>query len=374
VKNHHIKCLLVFVFLCCFFCGSALAFEMPGLFGGKKEPAFFDLKGFAQNKKSMSDDYVKVENPEYLKGVKKVFIPSFQVEFITKSSASADSYGFGGKGSTSSISYTLKGLDDAALQTITDTLYADFVGDLKAMGLEVVPWDQLQANPLYLEILKVAEKTPSKQKSRTEPKAGESVVFTPQGMPFYFTLYDQKAGLSALLNLASTGVTNAPHNIEAHLIDALGATMLKVRLVVGFADVKAGSSSGTSGSTSGKMRFSVASKWSEVISGNKIDTWEGGFGEQKTKSYALRTANMTKFTLLKPIISDEPITKEIIGTTSTAAKVGEGVMNALSAFTGISSLTREYDAVADAPAYDAAGRNYLGAVREMIALKMKENL
>lgn len=374
MKNHCVRGLTALIFLYGLTCGSVFAFEMPGILGGKKGSDSFSLNGFAQDKKALSDVYVKVEAPKYIKGVQKVFIPSFQVEFITKSSASADSYAFGGKTSTSSVSFTLKGINEAALQTITDTLYADFVGDLKAMGIEVVPWEELQANPVFQNILKDAEKAPAKQKSRTEPKAGESIVFTPLGMPFYFTLYDQKAGIGVLAQLGAASSANAPHNIEGQLIETLGATMVKVRLVVGFADVKAGSFMAKSSSVSGKMRFSIASKWTEVFLANKVDTWEGGFGEQKTKYYALRHGDATKLTLAKPIMSDESITDEVVGTTSTAAKVGEAAMNALSSLTGFSSLTREYDAIVDAPAYEAAGKNYLGAVREMFTLKLKENL
>ncbi|MBN1664177.1 MAG: hypothetical protein JW943_11300 [Deltaproteobacteria bacterium] len=355
------------------FCTSAFAFDLKGMISGKKESETFDLNKFAEDKKGVANVYVKIEKADGIKGVKKIFIPSFQVEFITKSSASASSYVMG-KSASSSVSYSLVGLDEANLQILTDYLYDEFVKDLEGMGIIVITANELLANPVFQEIMKSGEKSPSHQKSRLEPKAGETIVFTPHGLPFYFTVYDPKAGFSALGQLGAASSANAPHNLEGRLIDELGAAMMKVRLVAGFAEVKASSSMGKYASQTGTMHFTIAPKGSEILIGDKFDSWEGGFGEKKTKSYMLRHGDMAKISLLQPIVSNDPIVKEIQDKTGKAAKVAEGVFNVLSAVTGTGSMTREYAAIVDAPVYESAGKQYLNVVREMFLLKMKESL
>jgi hypothetical protein len=64
------------------------------------------------------------------------------------SSASASSYAIGGGGSTRTANfYELAGLDNQRVQAITDSLYAKFVSDLQAQGIEVMTLADLEAQP-----------------------------------------------------------------------------------------------------------------------------------------------------------------------------------------------------------------------------------
>ena len=85
-----------------------------------------------------------------IKGMKRVALPSFQVEFVTRSSAQASTSGFASAGHSSvSAHYTLVGVGEADFQALTNQLHADFVRDLQQMGVEVVPFSQVQASPAY---------------------------------------------------------------------------------------------------------------------------------------------------------------------------------------------------------------------------------
>ncbi len=63
-------------------------------------PANFDANNYASDKAGYAERYMKIKDTE-LKALKWVVIPSFQVEFITQSSATASAVGgFGNKGGT----------------------------------------------------------------------------------------------------------------------------------------------------------------------------------------------------------------------------------------------------------------------------------
>ena len=85
-----------------------------------------------------------------LKNVKKVAVPLFSVEFVTADAQRAETSGFAAAGRASTtLAYTLKGVDEADFQAITTALYERFLADLKGTGIEVVPFDQVAALPSY---------------------------------------------------------------------------------------------------------------------------------------------------------------------------------------------------------------------------------
>ena len=61
-------------------------------------------------------------------------------------------HGLGG-GSTTNIDAKLEGVSDEAMQAVTDRAYQDTVAALTKAGFEVVPADELQAQPLYKELM-----------------------------------------------------------------------------------------------------------------------------------------------------------------------------------------------------------------------------
>lgn len=91
---------------------------------------------------------------------KKVVIAGFQVEFATEQKAIQHGNGVGaGLASTTDVIYTLKGVSDTQLQSVTDKLYAAFVTELKGRGYEVLPTSAL-AETGYKESLQKANQAP----------------------------------------------------------------------------------------------------------------------------------------------------------------------------------------------------------------------
>ena len=89
-----------------------------------------------------------------LKGITRVAVPVFSVEFVTADNVSAQTSGFGAAGrATSSLYYKLIGMDTPDFQAITNTLYARFLADLQASGLQVVAPDTLKASPAYAKLV-----------------------------------------------------------------------------------------------------------------------------------------------------------------------------------------------------------------------------
>ncbi len=347
-----------------------------GCLGGAKGPEPLNLAGFDGNKAGLANQFVSVANPEYVKGMKKVFIPSFQVEFVTRSGASAQSYRSKQYQSADvSVSYNLKGIDNGVFQSLTDTAYHDFMTFLEAKGVEVISLETLKGNPVYQKIASHGEGSPSEQTSRVEPKAGKSLIFAPKGMPVYFTLYDKKAGIGELFSqFGAAASADAPHNLEAQLIEELGATMARVRIVVGFADLTTHRSMSRA-AVNGTMRFTIAAEQTEIAFYNQVDSWEGGFGDDKKKAYNLNTGKASLFMLQEPIISGEVIDKEIIETTSTAEKLAEGALNAISLLAGSgASMSREYDAVADEARYEGTAKKYFDVLGEMFEIRINEKI
>ena len=99
-----------------------------------------------------ADKAVKCENMKKLKDVKKVVITSFNVQFVTARKANAHSGGAGNGDANVYTDVTLKGLDDATFQAITDEAYTNFVNELKASGLEVMPYAEYAAQPDYAKM------------------------------------------------------------------------------------------------------------------------------------------------------------------------------------------------------------------------------
>lgn len=81
----------------------------------------------------------------------RVAIGGFRVAFVTKAVASdriRSSYMPGGlhsSGVNSKLELTLRNIDNARLQAITDAAYADFIAALKAAGVDVIPYEQVSA-------------------------------------------------------------------------------------------------------------------------------------------------------------------------------------------------------------------------------------
>lgn len=119
-----------------------------------------------------------VSSVKALKGIKRVAVPQFSIEFITSDNVSAETSGFAASGRASVTGYyRLVGVAEPEFQALTEQLYAAFVQALQAQGLEVVTPQELAASPTWNKL--VAGGLPMPQRAET------SVTVGPPGMALY---------------------------------------------------------------------------------------------------------------------------------------------------------------------------------------------
>lgn len=338
--------------------------------GGPKGPIYFhkgtDLVSEEATLQSAMK-YVGVNGIKSLKKVKKVFIPAFQVEFITKSSASASSYamGSGGKSASVDVAYELTGLNEEDLKAVAEKAYEDFVKALQDIGLEVVGKDQVLADTSYAKIKSLGN--PRKGKSYLEKGKGESIAYAPEGMSIYFTAGDPYAPATKALKSAFKGAFGGGDaNKEAQIMCELGCdAMVKGKFTIGFASLSTRKGGGKA-SVSSSMNLTLAAGSNQAIFSigyNETKGWKG-------KVNYMHKGKSANASLVQPMISDKPIVSKIQDVTSTGAKIGD----AISGLFGSGSKTRRYRALANNDVYVAESKDFLESAIAMMAVRLKKDL
>lgn len=346
-----------------------------GCGGGKKDPTF-ESGEYKSNKAAVTARYVgasdlKTTNKvmKEVKG-KRVFVPMFQVEFVNQSSASSSSYSISsGNSSSVKVTYKLSGVDTANFIAIVDRLYADFVGELKAAGYDVISKEELLATPQYQEQVKRGEKSnPIELASRLEG-GNRALVVAPTGMGVvYFPTFAVPPSTVKTLWKALSGDT--PDALVAQLADSLKATPVFAQYVVGFASLKDTKVKGSGNSgVSAEYRFTIAAAHSKIA----FVSEKGLLKSPKNKNrWALTGANGS-VQLSKPIFGSNGWVTGRRDVTSTGTKVAEGIGNALSILAAASaggstsnSKTKVYALDVDQDAYVSRARENLNFAQEML--------
>ena len=143
-----------------------------------------------------------------INSTKGVFIPGFRVVYVMGGTTKARSAGSSGtdvtrgaggtvfKTLTSKASQTvtlhvsLQGVEDSDLQTLTDSIYKDFVARLKATGVNILPTEQVKAAAAFANL----EITPApfeKKPGITGPPPTRLRAFSASELPLWFTHGDQ---------------------------------------------------------------------------------------------------------------------------------------------------------------------------------------
>ncbi len=286
-----------------------------------------------------------------LKGVQRAAIGSFQVEFVTKGAAGASSYEVGRSGSASTnLVITVVGVGAPDYQAITEKLHADFVRDLKAMGIEVLPVDQVLAAAAYKKM--AASGKPSPTDTRTSNTW--SSVYAPAGMAVYGVGSSSNAvaifaGVSAFSDVTSTLYGNID------LMKELDAALVTVRMVVNFVNLKSSDSS-----------------WFGRSSGTATVRSEVGPSVAATSSFMSiqRPTSTATMTLSAPLLVDDSAFTEVKDTSSIAANIGLALLSAAIGKGG-SATAIDKEAVADPAKYRAAVGDGVGAVREMFMERVR---
>jgi hypothetical protein len=213
--------------------------------GGGKGLKTYDLGTPAT---AQVDTYVDSENPKVARGTKRVVIPYFQVEFAQQSSAKNNN-GY----DHHQVIVTMTGVAAARFQAITNDFYDAVVSDLKAAGVDVVPIEQMNATPEFKELSSHGFKD---SPDTVEHQDNISKFYAPHGMQVYYLPADERfagiannkkstglaAGISSFAGVMTSTYGGAAYKFvpqEVALAKAIDAKVLRVRVVVDFADVEA---------------------------------------------------------------------------------------------------------------------------------------
>lgn len=304
---------------------------------------------------AMAQQMFTLSDAAALKGIRRVVVPLFTVEFVTADSVTSSTSGFAAAGrATSSLYYQLTGVGEPDFQSLTDLLYADFLRDLKAGGLEVIEPAQLMASPLYAKL--AASGNPA-------PLRGDSAItMAPAGMAVY-GLSKAAAGtssggiFSALASMGSgiSAVGAALDTIE--LAKETDAAVLEVQMRVNFVQLTAGNKGflgriASTASTTGKLNPNISN----------------------TSMRVYTSAASSTLTMKNPLALDSAAFSEVREKASTTGDVAGAVMVGLlrlATGSGDSSSSSQMQAVADPVGYPRVVGGGLGAVREMLVARLR---
>lgn len=218
---------------------------------------------------------IEVVEAPVLKGVKRVAVTSFTVQYVTSQvwdtshTSGGTGYGVRGPGGsfvgTGIVQTAGQGggfnigdaLDPAKMQATTNALYQGFIADLQSAGFEVLSAEQLNGSKAYRAYVANAPATPRKEEAEAQKSNGAgaitSVFYTPPGVPlvlgekidhlsagmFGSNVADPTLTFSGRLSLYTT---NWPY-YDKDVQKELDAATLHVRIYVPLAHVQVASSS-----------------------------------------------------------------------------------------------------------------------------------
>ena len=286
-----------------------------------------------------------------LKGITRVAVPVFVVDFVTADNVRTQTAGFGGfSRASSAMYYKLLGVGEPEFQALTDAMYADFLQRLKDSGLEVLGKEEFQAAAAYRKLADGGEKAPVKSSTNT--------VLTPAGMPIYgFARMSSgpakpSSGLFGALSGIGAGFSAVGEVMDSiEVTKQLNAATLEVRLRVNFVEL-ADNNKGFFGRLSNTA--STSGKTFPSIDGVMVQVQQG----------QIRSV----MTLNKVLVMDPAVFAEVREKPTTAGDVAGAVLVGLirlASSSKDSSSSTEMEAIADPARYKqiiAAGMNSLSDV------------
>lgn len=336
--------------------------------------AAFDPNGDAL---ANADQYVEVENPEKLLGIRRVVIPSFMVEFVTEAKADTRIDGIAMfSGAPSNAVVKLVGGKPETFQEITELLYQQTLQQFAAAGIEVVPLERLKQSPTYGEIAAKGEPAPREE----EAKAGKGIFHSAHGLPLYymdevnfiprfeiklFKKPREDAFLTFGTRFGSGFSTAGIPQLEEKLAREFDATVLKVRLTV-----------------MGGLAWVDHSFWT----GNTVTAKGAGAFAPLVNRYAFIHGNGDKARLsLKAPVSTGEI-GQFVDVTSAASKAGDIARNAITIASRLAPLagvrgvdlgygnSRDYEWRVEPGVFESVIVKYHPAIAGMFLAKLRPPL
>lgn len=250
----------------------------------------------------LATSFIEVDNLEALAGVKRVAISQFRVEFAVENSAKATSSTNTGWTSTRS-QVKLVGVPTETLQQVADALQDRLVEDLASAGIEVISHDLVKENAAYKSLAPVL-------RTSSEPlgtQTGKSVFIGGHGTPYYLTNDDKHLGLGTMLGGFST---TQPQNIEPSMAKELDATVLRVTVMVAFADQKtSGGMFRSSSSVDTELGLTIIPKITGMLAitpgSGKARATLGESIVMGNEIFELRTAKKEGYSILSGVYGDK---------------------------------------------------------------------
>jgi hypothetical protein len=253
------------------------------------------------------------------KGVRKVIIPFFQIQFVQDAQANATA----GGGAHSKTSVHLEGPTPAQMQVITDEVYTAFVADLKSAGLEVVSEDEARTYNAYNDIMNASK--PSGQVIKGMNQVS-SAFFAPTGMNFYFlpTMLPELAGGGSMTAAGNAQIVRR----EAELMSQSGAAVAGFRAVVDFATLSA---SDRKGLRVFSTKAKTAAEFGLVI---KPVATQLFLITPEAKATMIDPQNRMRLELQAPLILDSAAIQATDENSTAGQKRGEAIGNAIGFLAG----------------------------------------
>lgn len=272
---------------------------------------------------------VGTDNVSAVQGAKRVVIAEFGVEFYTQIYAQDHASGGGFGGSVAMVTATLEGVDDAAMQAITDQAYADTVAALQSAGYEVVDQAALAANVNWqAQLKKYGLEAPFTFSDSTFGAKNPQIskIFAPAGM---------KAFLSSSTGRGSLGQRvdsqNQSRGVQAgEIAKALDANLLHIHYLASFG-ITSKPKRGWGIVLGTKSRASIQS--SPVLLPQDTEWQINGPSGARTFTTSHRARFGGAIYLDDPAIA-EPDIFSMTESTSAADKKGDGITNALGILIG----------------------------------------
>ncbi len=328
---------------------------------------------FAQ-KAGISIDDVKLDAPDFkdifgmapksvLKGVTKIAIPVFTVETVVKTGAGIRQESSSGS-VTQEVTYILEGVPQKEMQAAVDKLYDDLVADLKTVGIEVVPAEQLKETAAYKAAALTAASPALHSGSGAEVMvyAAKGVALGLSNSRYMFMRGAAGGGLGGTIGnvMAAASVLGSltsqvgDAKVAGAIGEELGVPTLMVQVPLEFVEQKG---KGTSGFWGGNAAAEISSRLRLSIAVNAF----------------ISASNKGEFSVLNSgtplIISGTPV-KTVKDTSSVAANVGLAVF-AMAIGSKASKRMTEKTAEADPEKYVANVADGVGKFSKVVLAAVK---
>lgn len=301
-----------------------------------------------------------VNKPGAAKGIKKVVIPFFQVQFVVNSDTSS----VAGMASSKTM-VKLVGPTRDQMQAITDRLYAKLLTDLTAAGLSVVGAQDARAYPNFAALQDGGKPSGSKIDGH---EGVNSLFFAPQGMTFYF-LPTQDVAYTGAGSFGGFSTAMLPPREQA-LMDESGAAVLGFRAVVDFASL-------TNNNKKSPFRLLRSKAKTAAEAGIAIrpiatQLW---LMTPQAKPGVTDMMNRMRFEVQAPLLIDTDAITAMTDARTGGDKTSETVGNALGMLMGGGiSKKRKYDISVDKALWEKDVEASLQSVETMMMVRLKSEL